>query len=164
MITQKELKELLHYDPETGIFTWLVTPYKYGRVKIGDSAGSNDAYGYRRIKIKRRSYKSHRLAWLYVYGHFPPNALDHINVLKDDNRISNLRLATNSENQMNRGKPSNNTSGFKGVSWHKRRKKWDAYGQLNGKNKHLGAFDTAEAASVAYKSFAEQQHGQFYRV
>ena len=92
MITQEELKELLDYNPETGLFTWNV----YNNIKNKTTAGTfND--GYIQIKIKQKIYQAHRLAWLYVYGEWPKGQIDHINGIRDDNRIENLRDVTNRE-------------------------------------------------------------------
>lgn len=159
MITQSELKELLHYEPKTGVFTWLVS---HQRIRVGDVAGGNVCQDYTRIQINGVRYKAHRLAWLYVHGSFPPHEIDHRNQTKSDNRWRNLRLATSSENKRNVGINSRNTSGFKGVSWNKTAKKWEAYGRLNGGNKNLGGFDSAELASAAYQAFAKRHHGAFY--
>ena len=159
MITQKELQELLHYSPETGVFTWRVSPANC--VKVGDVAG-NVCNGYIRIRIRWIQYHAHRLAWLYVHGHFPPKWIDHINCKRADNRLANLRLVTPAENALNQGKSANNTSGYKGVSWSKSHKKWMAMCQINGNQKYLGRFDTAEKASSAYQTFSRQQRGEFF--
>ena len=160
MITQKELQEHLHYDTGTGIFTWLISPAR--NVKAGDAAGCIDSRGYIQIKIKGVLYRAHRLAWLYVHGHFPPNGADHKNLTKSDNWISNLRPATDLENQKNTGKQSNNTSGFKGVCWEKQAKKWKARCVVNGKDHYLGLFDVAAEASAVREAFAQRHHGEFY--
>lgn len=156
---QKELKELLHYDPETGAFTWLVSR---GRVKVGAVAGGISGKGYIAIKINQARYYAHRLAWLYVHGHSPPNETDHINGIRTDNRLCNLRLATNSENQMNRKQNINNKSGFKGVSWHRATKKWLATGCLGGTVMQLGAFTNILEAIATREAFAKEHHGEFY--
>lgn len=114
ILTQKELKELLHYCPDTGIFTWLVAR---GRVSIGHIAGQL-MDGYTSIRIDRRMYRAHRLAWLYVTGNFPADQLDHINHVRDDNRFFNLREATDQVNGMNKSISSRNTSGVTGVYKH----------------------------------------------
>lgn len=146
MITQQKLKELLHYSPETGIFTWKVRPAN--RVKVGQEAGSYSG-GYRRIRIDDKRYYGHRLAWLYMYGEFPDRQIDHINEVKDDNRIVNLREASYQLQQQNISSRKNNTSGIKGVYWHKVRQKWMACIVHNYKQIHLGYFDTKFAAQMA---------------
>ena len=156
-ITQSELKRLLSYDPETGDFTWLGV----GKKMSGKKAGS-DCNGYLLIRINRKLYRAHRLAWLYVYGIIPATDLDHINCAKKDNRISNLRECSKSENKYNAGIMRSNVSGFKGVSWFKRDEKWKAEIRIDGKKKHLGYFDTAELASEAYMAKAKEVHGKFY--
>lgn len=158
-ITQKHLKELLSFDPNTGIFTWLVSSNK--KIKIGDVAGYCDFHGYIVITVYGIKHKAHRLAWLYVYGSLPPNEIDHINKIKHDNRIYNLRIATKSENQWNHGKNINNTSGYKGVGWDKRRQKWRSYIRVFGKQNHLGYFDTKEEAYASYCVSATESHGKF---
>jgi hypothetical protein len=155
-LTQELLKELLSYDPDTGIFTNLT---QRGKVKKGAVAGSKYSNGYIYIEVDYKRYRAHRLAWLYVYGEFPANQIDHINEIKDDNKIVNLRLATNLENQHNVSSLQlNNTSGFRGVFWRKNRKKWKAIIYLNGRQKHIGHFDTAEEASEAYLAAKKELH------
>jgi len=156
-ITQSQLKELLSYDPETGVFFWLV-----GRKMAGKIAGCFNADGYLQIGVNGKIYLAHRLAWLFVNGAFP-SALDHINGTKTDNRICNLRECTAAENQRNVGISKANTSGFKGVYWHKDKKKWYARIGVNSRLKNLGNFATPELASAAYQAKAREVHGEFYR-
>ncbi|MEI7998669.1 MAG: HNH endonuclease [Candidatus Omnitrophota bacterium] len=160
MITQEQLKEILHYDPETGSFTWA----KSGRrIKIGKVAGGLEKGGYIRIRIFGKMYFAHRLAWLYMTGSFPPELIDHDNGNPSDNRFVNLREATRSENQANRGKTKANASGFKGVYWDKKAKKWKAQIGFESKTKYLGLFDTKEEAHDVYKKAADNLHGKFAR-
>lgn len=161
MLTQKFLKDILHYDQNTGLVTWLITPSKH--IAPGSIAGSMMRNGYIRITIKRYGYAAHRLIWLYMHGNFPPHEIDHINGIKNDNRLLNLRLATKSENGINQRLSSKNTSGYKGVYLNKPSKKWIAQCRSGGKRHHLGCFDTAEEAHAAYKDYAKQHHGCFYR-
>ena len=148
ILTQERLKELLSYDPETGVFVW-VGP-RSNRIKTGAKAGTFHQPGYFRIQIDKKIFLSHRLAWLYMTGAFPPNDIDHINRNKADNRFANLRAVTRSENMHNQGINRVNTSGYKGVSYDQQRKKWRATIELNNVSKHLGIFLTPETASAAY--------------
>ena len=149
-LTAEKLRELLHYEPETGIFTRKVSTAH--NVKVGDVAGSQDRHGYLRIMVQSRRYKAHRLAWLYVYGEWPTDQIDHINRIRADNRIANLREVTNKQNLQNAGKSSHNTSGHTGVYWYKRDSKWVAHIRHNHKLIHLGYFNTIEEAIAARKA------------
>lgn len=155
-LTAERIREILHYDPDTGVFTWRVPKGK--RVKAGSVAGSMESDGYVRIKIDDRKYRSHRLAWLYVNGCWPIDQLDHINGSRSDNRIANLREATNSENQQNRAMPANNTSGFTGASFDRVAGRWKARIRVGGKLCHLGYFSTASEAHAAYLSAKARFH------
>ena len=160
-LTQSHLKELLHYDPDTGVFTRKVT--RSGRAKAGDVAGFT-VHGYRGIMIAKKNYRCHRLAFLYMTGRFPEAQIDHINGNRSDNRWINLRQANNAENMRNRGRQSNNTSGFKGVNKktdHARKNPWRATIHLNGKSKSIGHFKTPEEAYAAYSTAADKIHGDF---
>lgn len=161
MITQSELQEILHYDPETGIFTRRVASAN-NKMKAGQVAGGLSDKGYILIRVRSRRYAAHRLAWLYIHGSFPPDGTDHINGVRDDNRLCNLRPATKSQNGMNQGKQRSNTSGFKGVYWSSQHQKWRAQCVANGKKYYLGLFDAAEDASAAYSASAIKHHGQFF--
>ena len=113
------------------------------------------------IWFQGRQQLEHRVAWFLHYGEWPCRQIDHVNGNRSDNRIANLRLATNSENVCNRGKPKNNTSGFKGVSWNSGRRAWLATIRRKGSNKNLGYFATREAAADAYNRAALKYHGEF---
>jgi len=160
MLTQERLKELLSYDPESGIF--IRKTRSANCVNVGDVAGSVSTKGYIIISIENRYYKAHRLAWLYINGSMPINSIDHINCNKTDNRILNLRHATNAENIRNQGLRSTNKSGFIGVSFSKHAKKWQAQIKVNNKNRKLGYFSTPEEASEAYQCAAKQHHEEFH--
>jgi hypothetical protein len=162
MISHERLRELLRYDPETGLFWWLVRTSS--RVNMGKPAGSADAYGYRCIGIDGRAYKGHRLAWLYVQGVWPSKHIDHINGDPSDNRLINLREATNVQNGRNRGKNANTASGLKGVSGNASKGKWRSRIKTNGKIKHLGYFDCKFEAASAYAAAANIYHGEFARL
>ena len=152
-LTQKKLKELLRYDQVTGLFTWKVDAGN--GVKIGDIAGCLHSRGYMHVRISGVGYKSHRLSWLFVYGYFPENEVDHIDRIRHHNWISNLREASRSCNARNTGNPATNTSGVKGVYWHKSRNKWYAQTKVNGKRKYLGSYKNFHNA-VCARLMAEQ--------
>jgi hypothetical protein len=157
MLTQERLKELLHYDPDTGIFINLTQ--RRGRAKKGAVAGTKNPKGYIIIMIDGKFYYAHRLAWFYFYGEFPEGFLDHKNQNPSNNRICNLRLATTQENAQNISNPRiNNKSGFRGVSWYKSTNKWLAHITINRKVKHLGYFDTPEEAHEAYLNAKREIH------
>ena len=152
MITQDSLKELLSYDPETGVFVWRVSK---GAAKAGSEAGGVNDRGYIQIRINRKPYFAHRLAWLYVHGYFPEHDIDHVNGIKTDNRLSNLRESSRQCNMQNQCMKSNNTSGIPGVCWHKAAKKWQAKIQISGKRIHLGFHETKKAAAAARYQFEQ---------
>ena len=157
-ITQQELKRLLHYTPETGEFFWKVD---IKRVHAGDIAGSGTKTGYTDIRIAQRTYKAHRLAWLYVNGQFPDYLIDHINNDGKDNRITNLREADRAENGWNARKKRNNTSGTTGVYTDKRYGTWLAEIFVRGKKHRLGTFNTKISAIAARKSAEIKHFGVF---
>lgn len=148
IVTPKRLRELLEYDAATGLLTWRVN--RKGTVKAGDVAGSPAAGGYLNISIDWRLYKAHRLAWLYVYGEWPAQQIDHINGDPMDNRIANLRDVSPTVNTQNqRLARSDNRSGVMGTR--ERDGRWIARIGLSGKRqKHLGMFDTQAEAHEAY--------------
>lgn len=155
------LKEYLAYDQETGAITWLKT---CGPSNIGDVAGcQNDGRGYSAIRFMRVLHRAHRIAWALHYGEWPALDIDHINTIRSDNRISNLRLCTPSQNQWNKPIQRNNTSGSKGVSWDKRAGKWQANIRVKGKQINLGRFPDIESASAAYTAASQQAFGHFSR-
>lgn len=136
-MNQKKLKELLYYDEDTGIFRWKIR--KQG-VRINGTTGYIDKDGYNAIRIDGILYFAHRLAWLYVYGKFPKDEIDHINHTRNDNRIRNLRSVTGKENRKNKVIQKNNISGVSGVHWNKNLKKWQAQIMIDRKMKYLGSF------------------------
>jgi hypothetical protein len=149
-LTQERLKELTTYDPETGIFVW--KKVTTNRVKIGSKIGSVMANGYVSMAIDTRRYYAHRLAWLYTHGYFPENEVDHINRIRTDNRISNLREVSGSCNSRNACAPNGGATTVKGVAWYKRHKKWRA--RIRDINKspflgYYGSFDDAVCARLA---------------
>ena len=164
-LTLEQLRAALDYDPGTGIFTRkhrLECPPHWNGRWVGKPAGVVDK-GYRVVTINYVRYQASRLAWLFVYGEWPENLIDHVNSDTDDNRITNLRDATFSQNGGNMRTPHRNTSGFKGVSWSERRKKWAAQIGARGRYYNLGSFNTAEEAYDAYCKAAARLHGEFAR-
>lgn len=156
-MTQDELKRYLRYDPETGEFVHLVARWN---VVVGSRAGCMSHDGYWRITINQRSYYAHQLAWLYVHGVLPA-MVDHRDLDPSNNRIDNLRPSSKATNGWNRGMPSNNTSGFKGVHFEKYTGRWLAFITANGKRKNLGRFETAELANEFRQLAVEMLHGEF---
>lgn len=154
MITADELRRLLNYDPKTGVFT--NRTFRGLRALEGAEAGNITSNGYIDVTIRKRKYKAHRLAWLYVYGEWPENNIDHINRIKTDNRISNLRDVTQAENGRNKSTHKNNTSGVTGVDYHKGQ--WRARIRVNRKSLHLGYYATM-ADAVASRKRAEERYG-----
>lgn len=149
-------RELLGYDPETGVLRWRVN--RCNVVRSGDEAGYIKGDGYRRIRIDGRDYLAHRIAFLIMEGRWPRDEIDHINRVKDNNRWINLREVSHQENGRNASRRSDNTSGHTGICWDKQGGKWRAHIRLNGRRKHLGRFDDLADAIVARKA-AELQHG-----
>lgn len=158
MITHTQLCELLDYDPQTGKFIWKVN--LRGHVKVGRIAGTPDKDGYIIITINQVRFRAHTLAWFYVHAVWP-KLLDHINQIKNDNRVENLRECTLSQNQINSGLPKNNTSGYRGVFWYKPYKKWKACIGIRGKSLHLGYFKCIEQAVAAYDWYVTKVYGEF---
>ncbi|WP_439559837.1 HNH endonuclease [Roseinatronobacter sp.] len=161
-LTAERLRHLLDYDLKTGVFTWRVQ--RGSRVKPGDIAGTPNEKGYIVIRIDGKQYRAHRLAFLHKDGEWPEGKqVDHRNGTHGDNRWDNLRVATPSQNQWNRGQQRNNTSGYRGVSFDKTRRKWVAYIRVNGRSRRLGRFPTARKASAAYEAEAQRIRGEYYR-
>lgn len=156
----EKLQEVLSYDPETGVFTWVVTTSS--KAPAGSVAGSITQNGYRTIWFKRKPWYAHRIAWLFGTGKDPGSlTVDHINRDSLDNRFKNLRLATSGQQNRNRGSSSRNKSGIKGVSWDKARNKWVSQIQCDGKERTLGRFVTKEEAAEVYQKAATALFGEF---
>lgn len=157
------LRETLSYDPETGIFRWLVRASK--NTIIGSIAGCIVGNGYYQIRmLGKQSFYAHRLAHLYMTGEWPPEEIDHMDGNPLNNRWSNLRIADRVENGRNACRPSHNTSGIKGVCWDRRRKKWRAYIVVKKKHIGLGAFTFKHDAAAAYAHAATKLFGEFARI
>lgn len=157
MITQDFLKAYLRYEPDTGRF------FKFkdagGEIEVGHRQHRD---GYIFVSIDGKKYQAHRLAWLYVYGYLPACDIDHRDRQKSNNAISNLREASDSQNAMNRGVMSSNTSGYTGVTWNKSAGKWQAQAKLHGKTHYLGLFKNPLDAAFAYEQFRNEWHGEFH--
>ena len=158
MITQEELKELLDYNSETGVFTWKVSPAR--QVFSGDIAGTKRKDGYIQIKVKNELILSHRLAWIYMYGYLP-KYIDHINGQRDDNRIINIREVSNQQNSLNSKISKNNTSGIKGVYWDKSRNKWTVRLSIDGKCKFFKRFNDLDLAKLVIEEVRIKYHGKY---
>lgn len=154
-LTAARLREALSYDPDTGIFRWAIARR---RIVIGAIAGNLNDQGYRTICVDGKTYKAHRLAWLYVHGEWPAFQLDHRYGIRDDNRISELREATHAQNQQNRGLNRNNTSRHPGVSWDAERGKWKVSISVSGVEKKIGRFKDINEAIVARAKAKAEYH------
>jgi hypothetical protein len=157
-ITQAKLREVLHYDPETGVFTWLKSTGQ--RAVVGARAGTQNPDGYRYISVFCKTYKESRLAWLYVHGWLPP-VVDHEDGVGNHNWIKNLRACTQVNNAANSKIRVTNKSGFKGVYWNKKGSAWETTICAEGKRTYLGRFDTPELAHEFRCLAADMLHGEF---
>lgn len=151
-LTADYLRHLLHYDPLTGIWTW-INP-RSSKLRPGDRAGSIQTKGYLYIKIDGRSYIAARLAFLYMTGELPKDEVDHINRVQSDDRWENLRQATRSQNNLNRDYTG--ASGQKGVYRHSQNNRWIAqYDRI-----YIGSYPTVEEATAARDAFITALSGQ----
>jgi hypothetical protein len=171
-LTADCVRSILDYDPETGIFRW---KWREGLRKSDNTrraekvAGSLTSNGYIALRINRQDYQAHRLVWLYVHGVWPADQIDHINGDRADNRIANLREATNQENARNADLRKTNSTGVVGVYWDKRHQKYYAGIIVNDKSIYLGLFSTLEEAAIVraaaeikyFGGFRNQSAGQF---
>lgn len=167
-LTRERLAELLSYSSETGEFRWLVKRpnSKNGPGSIAGTIKDRKSENkYLLIWIDGVLHRAHRLAWLYVYGSWPTDNIDHINGDGTDNRLSNLRECNQQQNNGNHQRLNRtNTSGYRGVTWKSDKKKWKAYININNRQTHVGYFDTKEAAYEAYRIAAIKHFGEFARV
>lgn len=161
MLTQARLQQLLYYNRLTGVFTWRVA--NSNRAQAGGVAGAPHNQGYITIGVDGTRYLAHRLAWFYVHGVWPTEELDHEDTNKQHNWVSNLRLATSKDNKGNLSVNILNTSGYKGVSFDKRRGAWRSYIKKSRKQKFLGYFKTPQDAHAAYAAAAKKYFGSFAR-
>lgn len=161
MVSRQRLLELFHYDHETGNLV-----RKIGRsgpkARRGDIAGRITDKGYVRVYVDGSPYSAHRLIWIMHHG-VGVEEIDHINGIKSDNRIENLRSVTRSQNRMNVGAYSSSKSGVRGVSWSKANNRWKAQIQKDGRKIGIGYFLTVEEAKIAYDEAASKYHGEYAR-
>ena len=153
---QQELKELFVYHPDSG---WFTNKSSRGRAKSGARAGAETGHGYRRIIIDYVKHYEHHLAWLYVYGEYP-DEVDHVNGVRNDNRIVNLRLCTRSQNNFNT-QSYTGTAGLSGAYLDKRSRQWYSKIQFGGQQKFLGIFPSPEDAHQAYLKALDEVAGEF---
>lgn len=158
-MTAEIVRYWLDYDPETGAFTWRRPKPK---VRVGMRAGTVQ-WGYVVIRLCGRDYAAHRLAWLHVHGEWPNGLVDHENREPLDNRLTNLRPANGTQNNANTALQRNNTSGFKGVSFHGSSGRWRAVIKKNGVARQIGSFESAAEAADAYDRAALSSFGAFAR-
>lgn len=158
-LTAARLREMLSYDPVTGLFAWRCR--RNSTTLRGAIAGYVGRKGRRIIGIDGRTYLAHRLVWLYVYGRWPDPEIDHENTDQSDNRLTNLREASSGQNKANVGLRADNTSGFKGISLDRRTGRWRAEVQHKGRRIFLGTHATPEQAHAAYLRGALTYHGTF---
>lgn len=160
-LTAARLREVLHYEPQTGVFHWIVTTSS--RRPVGSVAGGPTSTGYARIGVDGVRYRSHRLAWLYMTGEWPSDQVDHKDNDRLNNRWENLRLVDNQMNQGNSGMSRNNTSGVKGVFWSKQRQQWQTKININRRQIHGGYFHNLDDAAASYAALASKYFGEFAR-
>lgn len=159
-ITQEQAAEFLRYEPETGRLVWIKKASD--KTMIGKRAGwQRSPGGYRQVGFKGQILYEHRLIWLLVTGRFPACQVDHINGIKDDNRLENLREASSSQNIVNIGAKRDNKSGAKNVHWCRTKQRWVAKVKLNGRTKHAGEFRDYEQAVEAAAAARAALHGEF---
>lgn len=171
--TPEQLRELLRYEPDTGKLFWLPRPremFTKDRLHLswnsrhaGKEAFTASNRGYKVGRVFDLIHQGHRIAWAVHFGEWPAGLIDHIDGNRSDNRICNLREATQSENGMNRGATRANSSGLKGAAWSEKYGKWESRIKAAGKAKFLGYFDTAEEAHGAYVKAVSTHHGEFAR-
>ena len=155
-LTQEQLKAVVHYDPSTGLFTWLST---LGGVCVGQVAGNGNSNGYRVLGWNGRKYRQHRLAWLYVHGAWPKGTIDHMDGDRCNNRIGNLRDVSQRINMQNQRKPTKaNTSGALGVYWSANRGGYMASVSVKPKKYRRGPYRTIERAQDAYLDLKRKHH------
>ena len=154
----KRLREQLHYNPDTGVFTWLADGARNAKYKKGDVAGKLNWDGYLIISFMNQSHGGHRLAWLYVNGEMPLNQIDHIDRDKQNNRINNLRDVSQAINSQNTTRSEGTYTGIVGVTCERFDKVWVATIMVDGKPIYLGYHKSLlSAAKARYR--AEKKYG-----
>lgn len=159
-LTAERLREILHYDPDAGVWRWRE---KRGCKRKGAPAGCFNAGGYRVIRIDKCLLRSGRLAWLYTTGEWPQDEIDHRDGDPSNDRWDNLRQATREQNMWNKKHWRTSRNGLKGISWHPKIRRWIAEIGAREGRKYLGCFATAEEAAAAYREAARQHYGEFAR-
>ena len=146
----------IKYNPETGVFTWARS--RPG-VTAGSQAGCLSTYGYLLIRVGRKQFRAHRLAWLITHGEWPAAEIDHINGDRADNRICNLCAVDRTGNSQNRWMAHQDSShGRLGAAWNKQHRRWQSKITVNGTHHHLGYFSTADEAHAAYINAKKRLH------
>jgi len=159
-----ELKLLLRYEPDTGLFFWLPRPDdKQWSSRHAHKQAGDLSRGYVRIRVNKQGYKAHRLAWLFVTGEYPPDTIDHIDGDRENNRLTNLRPATYSQNMCNTGPRATNKTGAKGVYFDRRASKYRVDIKFNGIKTYVGHFPDLTTAQKARAAAAESLHKGFAR-
>jgi hypothetical protein len=158
--TPEQLKEIFDYDENAGVLIWKARSddAAWSGHYAGKAAGSLGTRGYIAVRLGARAYYAHRIIWAWTHSAWPVDQIDHVNRVRTDNRIINLRHVTHTENTWNRSVNANNTSGLTGASFHKRTKKWTARIGVDGGRKHLGYFASAQEASAAYLAAKQVHH------
>lgn len=159
--TPEKIKQVFRYDEETGNIYWKIKPYCRSKVKIGDLAGSQDSRGYVSVRYQKIRYAAHRLIWCMFYNEWPKRLIDHKDLNPSNNKISNLRLATFSENAQNSNLSVKNNSGVKGVSFDKLKNKWIAKININLECVYRKSFLLLEEATHAVRLKRIELHKEF---
>lgn len=155
------LRSALAYDPDTGVIIWVRS--ESPKIPRGTVAGHSKASGYVEIRIQGISYGAHRIAWCLHHGEWPKDQIDHVNRIRNDNRICNLRECSNAENQQNDHIRADNTSGVTGVSYKSADRKWVAYINVGGRRHQLGRY-SSRAAAIAAREEGKRLHHTFHPV
>lgn len=173
-LTAEYVRQILDYNPDTGVFTWRMRPREHFASNrahaawnarfVNKMAGGICGKGYRLISIDNYQHLAHRLAWLYVTGEWPKEEVDHIDCKPENNSWDNLREASRLQNVANMRISQRNTSGIKGVSWEKRFNRWHARTRVNGKTVHLGYYKSKDDAALAYRLAISEIHGAYARI